>query len=803
MSVSGIESTIRKADKFFKKGAFQEAHELYMSALEKYPENSIARNRLAQIENTFSNNIQPSRNQLEKLVQFYRTGRFSQGIEYGVELSRQFPQSFQLQNILGAIYKNAGLLDEAERCFTNAININVDYLDGFCNLAATLKEKNENNKALEIYHQALAIDKNCVEALLGVANLYFEKNEIETSISYYTAAKEHAPKDTRILENLGVAFRKNNQINLSIQTLLSAKKYTPDDPSILNNLGASLLANNQYKEAEIELAQSIQQMPQNADAFNNLGTSLKHQGKNERAIQCFEKSLSINGQSAITLNNLGSTLMKVHKSEDAIIPLENAVRIDPNFSMAFANLGDAYVTVEQPVDAIRAYRNAVNTDSENIYSINKLQIIKRSICDWSDEHTSHTEKSSTPLKRVHKHAPPFGRLCLEDNPEKQLEASKAWAKGLFYEESPLPLEINVKNEKIRLAYFSADFHEFPGMYLMAGMLEKHDRSKFEIYAFSYGPEKNDPMRKRIINAVDHFIDIKDMDTEECVQLSRRLNIDIAIHRNGYTKGNRTELFSSRVAPIQINYLGYPGSMGADFIDYIIADKTVIPEEYKKFYTEKVLYMPHTYQPNDNTRFIASTNTSRSDFGLPKDGIVFCCFNQNYKISTEEFDIWMRVLNQVPQSVLWLLKSNDFVVENLRKEALKRGVESTRLIFAERLPHAEHLARHKHADLFLDTFNYNAHTTASDALWAGLPVVTKIGQQFAARVSASLLNAIEMPELITTSKYDYEQLIIQIAQDSEMLKKLKEKIQTNRETKPLFNTQLYTRAFEDLLLNLNN
>jgi predicted O-linked N-acetylglucosamine transferase (SPINDLY family) len=307
------------------------------------------------------------------------------------------------------------------------------------------------------------------------------------------------------------------------------------------------------------------------------------------------------------------------------------------------------------------------------------------------------------------------------------------------------------------------------------------------------------MRQRIVGAVDHFIDIREMSTSEVVQLSRDEGIDIAIHRNGYTTNARTELFQKRLAPVQISYLGYPSTLGADFIDYIVADPVVIPDEQRQFYSEKVIYLPDTYQPNDDTREIADTDTTRADFGLPEDAFVFCCFNQNYKISSQEFDIWMRVLKAVDGSVLWLLKSNKWAEENLRQEAINRGVDSSRIVFAERLPQAEHLARHKHADLFIDTFNYNAHTTASDALWAGLPIVTKQGKQFAARVAASLLNAVGLPQLITDTEEDYEHLILELARNPERLSNIRETLSANRRTEPLFDTQRYTKYLEQGLV----
>jgi len=264
---------------------------------------------------------------------------------------------------------------------------------------------------------------------------------------------------------------------------------------------------------------------------------------------------------------------------------------------------------------------------------------------------------------------------------------------------------------------------------------------------------------------------------------------------GYTKNNRLSIFNQRIAPIQINYLGYPGTMGADYFDYIIADPILIPKNQKQFYSEKIIYMPHSYQPNDNKLEVPELNTSRSDHGLPEKGIVFCCFNQNYKIGINEFNIWMKVLKKIDKSVLWLIESNKWARQNIFKQAELNNVSSSQIIFAKKLSHPKHLERHKHADLFLDTFNYNAHTTASDALWAGLPVITKQGNQFAARVASSLLSALDLNELVTQTEYEYEKMIIDYASQPIKLKEIREKININKNSKPLFDTLQYTRDFE--------
>jgi predicted O-linked N-acetylglucosamine transferase (SPINDLY family) len=330
---------------------------------------------------------------------------------------------------------------------------------------------------------------------------------------------------------------------------------------------------------------------------------------------------------------------------------------------------------------------------------------------------------------------------------------------------------------------------------MAELFELHDRSQFEIVGFSFGPTANDEIRQRLEKSFDQFIEVGSKSDVEVAKLSRDFNIDIAVDLKGFTKDGRTGIFAHRAAPIQVNYLGYPGTLGTDYIDYIIADKTLIPPQSQQFYSEKVVYLPNSYQVNDRKRIISERQFTRQELGLPENSFVFCCFNNNYKILPATFDGWMRILKSVDGSVLWLFKDNPWAVENLKKEAQKRGIDGQRLVFAEHMPLSEHLARHRQADLFLDTLPYNAHTTTSDALWAGLPVLTQMGGSFASRVAASLLNAIGLPELITSAQEEYEALAIELAMNPKKLSDIKYKLEINRFTAPLFDTPLFTKNIE--------
>ena len=331
--------------------------------------------------------------------------------------------------------------------------------------------------------------------------------------------------------------------------------------------------------------------------------------------------------------------------------------------------------------------------------------------------------------------------------------------------------------------------------LAAGVFECHDKSHFDVTAISIGPDDNSEMRQRLKASFERFIDANTYSDDQIANLVRSIEVDILVDLMGFTENSRTSVLARRSAPIQVNYLGYPGTMGAQYINYIIADRIVIPENQHEFYSEKIVSLPNSYQPNDRERHVADKIFTRAKMGLPQEGFVFCCFNNNYKILPDIFDVWMRILKQVVGSVLWILETNATASTNLRNEAVARGVSAERLIFAKRMPSSEYLARHQCADLFIDTLPYNAHTTASDALWVGLPVLTCLGETFAGRVAASLLNAIHLPELITTTLEDYERLAIELATNPEKLARIKRTLADNRLTTPLFDTKLFTKHIE--------
>jgi len=418
------------------------------------------------------------------------------------------------------------------------------------------------------------------------------------------------------------------------------------------------------------------------------------------------------------------------------------------------------------------------------------------LCIW-DNLSIHLKEIQEKVINREKAIGPFSLLALIDDPELQKIAADTYISEMHPKIQYLSkLKINSKYKKIRVGYFSADFRDHAVSQLTAELYELHDRGQFEIHAFSFGPDTKDEFNLRVKAGVDHYHDVRSLSDMSVVLLSRSEKIDIAVDLGGFTKNSRTQIFAMQAAPIQVNYLGYSGTMASDYMDYIIADHTIIPEDKKHHYSESIVYLPYSYMVTDSKIKKPKMQFTREDAGLPLKGFIFCCFNQHYKIAPATFMVWMRILKQVKGSILWLSEANSVIISNLKKEAIKNGVEGDRLIFAPRLAFKEdHLSRMQLADLFLDTLPYNAHTTCSDALQMGVPVLTCIGNSFTSRVAASLLNAVNLPELITKTQDQYESLAIQLSTNSQKFTSIKDKLVNNLSTAPLFNSPMFTQYME--------
>ena len=598
--------------------------------------------------------------------------------------------------------------------------------------------------------------------------------------------------------NLGNILRDLGKLKEAELSQRNAIKIEPSSPYAFCNLGSILIDLGKSKEAEIPTRRAIEIKPDFYEAYYNLGIILIDLGKSKEAEKSLRQAIKFKSDFALAYNNLGGLLRNLGNFQEAEKLLKKAISIKPDLAIAHNNLAALLRDSGKFNQAIKRYEKSLKIDSN--LSSSKWGLIKSkgAICDWSNQEIINRWLQTLGLNGSSVIS--LDLFPYEDNPFRQLQRAKNLYKEKYIK-SAQKFE-KYKNKKIHIGYFSADFRSHPMMFLMGSMFKLHDKSKFEIFLYSF-VDKEDEYTQIAKESGCIYRDIKDLNDIETVQLARSDQLDIAIDRMGYVRGHRINIFSYRVAPIQIHYMAYCGTLGNDNIDYLIGDNIIIPNGYEKYYSEKIIRLPNCYQCNDNKKEICKDPISRKDFNLPDEGFIFTCFCSNKKITPKEFDIWMKLLKEIKGSVLWLYKSNQYSFKNLMVEAKNRNVDPNRLIFADKLPLNKHLARYSLGDLALDTFNYNGHTTTSDALWAGLPVLTKIGESFSARVSASILSALDLSELITFNEKEYLDKALNLARNPKEILRLKDKLAKSKETSTLYNSELFTRNLEEKFVELIN
>ena len=595
--------------------------------------------------------------------------------------------------------------------------------------------------------------------------------------------------------NEAVDLHRAGQIKKAKVICLEILEDEPKNFDILHLLGIISFQLNDYKKSSELISQAIKVNPNDAEVYNNMAIVSKKLNQLDIAYTNYCNAIKLKPDYAEAHNSCGVILKELKKDDDAIKSFNLAIKFKKNYAEAYYNLGHIFFERKKYNEALQNFYESYKINPQLDYLLSSIIITKHSVCEWSSFDKDLLDLKNNILNEKKK-INPFLTLSFYESPQLQKISAEIFVKNEYDGKNIQNHKfVNETKQKIRIAYYSADFRNHPMSYLLAHLYELHDKNKFEVIGISFGPDKDDQMRKRVSNAFDEFYDLRLKTEEEIVKFSRELKIDIAIDLMCFTKYHKFGIFVKKCAPIQINYLGYPGTSGTKYLDYIIADKVLIPKESQKYYSEKIVYLPDTYQANDSTKKISDKVFTREELGLPKNSFVFCCFNNNYKITPQVFDIWMRLLKRVKNSVLWILSEDVNISKNLKNEIKIRGIDFNRIVFAERIKMTEHLARQKVADLFIDTFPYTGHTTASDALWVGLPVLTRIGESFASRVSASLLNAIDLSELVTSSEKQYEDIAVELATNPIKLKEIKNKLKNNRNTKPLFNTQIFTRNME--------
>jgi protein O-GlcNAc transferase len=715
------------------------------------------------------------------------------------------------------ILHDQGRLREAERLYQTILVEDDRHFGSLCRLGLLRLQQRRFEDAERLLRRAVKVDKRSSEAHQFLGSALTGLNRLEDAIRSYEKAIALRPDFAEAYNNLGYSLQVLGRLNEAIAPYEKAIALRADYHEAHNNLGNVLHLLNQSEKAIVRYKKALAINPNSADAHWNLATALRAVGRLEDAAESYERAITIRPSYHEAYNSLGNTLRAMGWIEEAISKYEKAVSIKPGFVQALVNHGDSLVALHREEAAISLYDRALavsaddadilarrgdalvrlHRDAEALASFNQalaankdhdlafsgLAAIAIATCDWPRTATLWHEVPKHVAERRYFDA--FGFLGYSDNAELQLACAKRFIRHAVPVDLPQIWKGEIwRNRKIKVAYVSCGFHKHPTAYLMAELIEIHDRSRFEVLGISLGPDDQSEIRARLVRGFEQFHDVRMKSDREVATFLNEMQVDIAVDCSGYIVNARPGIFAARPTPIQINYLAHPGTLGTGFHDYILADATVLPFDRQPFYTEKIVHLPDSYQVNDFKRPVAARTPKRAEVGLPAEGFVFCCFNNSYKITPLVFDIWMRLLDRIDGSVLWLCSDRVAAETNLRREAAARGIDPARLVFAQRVPLADHLARHRLADLFLDTLPYNAHTTASCC-----------GQSFAGRVAASLLRAIGMPDLVTYDLDEYERLAFRIACEPDLRQKLRERLQQNRLSYPLFDTDRYRQHIE--------
>ncbi|CAM3707128.1 O-linked N-acetylglucosamine transferase family protein [Polynucleobacter arcticus] len=650
-----------------------------------------------------------------------------------------------------------------------------------------LKVNSTNLVALQVYGLSLAM----------------QGRSIESVVPLYKASQQDQ-KNSELLMNLAKAQHDACMHTEAIATYKKLDRLIPGNKQILTDLGTAFAKVKNFQDAQFCFEKAMQVDPNYFLTWSNRGNLLAETGSTAEAIVSYEKALELNPNYAESWTNYGNALFDLSRYQEARLAHERALELNPNYAEAWSNYGNTLLELKDSGD-YEAYQKAYSLKPDHPFLIGQLFSAATSRCDWNISQAL-ASKITSDAELGKKVAHPFILLQTDASLELQKLAAEIFINDRvsFLNTDPPVAPMRDDRNKIRIGYFSSDFKAHPVGILMENLLKYHNREQFELYGFFLNVTTGDVTEGRLVNAFDKTFYLHGVSDSEASNLAIGCALDIAIDLNGHTSGARTSLFGRKLAPIQINYLGYAGTSGANFYDVLIADEIAVPPEHQIHFSEQILYLPNSFFPVDTSIPVEDFGDlpSRLSQGLPETGFVFACFNNSYKITPPIFDLWMRLLQDVPGSVLWLSKPAPEALENLKQEAESRGIDSSRLIFASRMPErSEHLGRLRLADLFLDTPNYNAHATAADALWAGLPVLTLIGSTFAGRVAASQINALGLNELIAHSEAEYVAKALEFSTHPGALKSIRQQLEANRDESPLFNTRQYVQDLESLYIGL--
>jgi protein O-GlcNAc transferase len=658
------------------------------------------------------------------------------------------------------------------------------------------------DEAERLYRRVLKADGKQFPVLMMLGMLSAQRGKLAEAERLLSSALTINPGHAEAQFNYGNVLLGLQRFDEAFAAFGSALALNPSLAEAHLNRGGILMSQKRLEEALGSFDAAIRINQNYSEAYCNRGNALEELNRFEEALSSYDSALAINPNNPEFHASRANVLHRLGRYDEALADLSVALSLRPGNAGFHFNRGNILFELKRFVEAFGAYDKALTLEPDHEYAEASRLYVKMHLCNWQNFDAECAHLISSVKKEIL--SLPFALLAISPSAEVQLKSAAALSKAKHpTSEDPMWLGRRFDHDRIRLAYLSADFGEHAVSSLLAGVFERHDRKQFETTAISLEAHVPSGMLTRLKGAFDRFVDAGNQSDRDVGRLIRDLEIDIAVDLMGYTRKARPSVFAFRPSPIQINYLGYPGSMGASFIDYIVADRFVIPDMQRNFYSEKIIYLPETFQANDQKRDFPKEAPSRVEVGLPENAFVFCSFNNSYKITPTCFDIWMRLLKQVEGSVIWLLGGDSDLEPNLRGEAENRGVDSARLIFCSRTTYANYLARYRLADLFLDTFPFNGGATASDALWAGLPVVTCSGETFASRMAGSLLCAVGLSELVTASVGEYENLARQLARDPVRLAAIKATLARNRDTYPLFDTARFTRHLESAYTTIHD
>jgi protein O-GlcNAc transferase len=710
------------------------------------------------------------------------------------------PRHALLWNNRGNALRALGRHEDSHASFERAAVLDPAYADAFANRGQARVSLARDSEALADFERALALDPRHVEALHNRARLLKKQGRMTEALEACDTILQLEPAHAEALIERGVLLIALKRPDEALAAFDRALALAPASVDGLSNRASALIRLKRYDEALADAERALAIDATYSAAWHNRASALDRLKRHQEALGSYDRALALAPENATSWNNRGSALLSLKQEAAALSHFDRALSLNPSDPDIWSNRAQAFSALKRLTEAIEASDQALTRESDHPAATRIGIHARLHACDWS-RREADKRTIAAGLRRGARVVEPLDHRGLCDSEAENLMAARLWAESECPPKPPLWQGERYRHDRIRVAYLSTDFRAHAVAFLIAGIFEHHDRRRFETIAISLSPDDKSETRSRIETAFEHFIDVRGMNDAEAAARMRDREIDIAIDLNGYTGDARTGILAFRPAPVQVNYLGYPGTLGAPYLDYIIADAIVIPASEHGHYSEKVVWLPDTYQANDRGRRIGETPT-RAQAGLPERGFVLACFNNSYKIGPEIFDIWMRLLGRVEGSVLWLLEDNAVAAAHLRREAEARGVGGERLVFAPRVKPHEHLARQRLADLFLDTLPYNAHTTASDALWLGLPLLTCPGHTFPARVAASLLRAIAMPELIAASPEAYESLALELARDPAKLASIRAKLATNRDGTALFDTARCTRHLESAYITMH-